>query len=319
MSKQTDIDIELVVATREDIAEGVVGLHLEYPDGTPLPNWTPGSHIDVVLNEELVRQYSLVELDEDASRWHIGVLREVEGRGGSREIHDAIAPGMKIRARGPRNHFQLQPADGYIFIAGGIGITPITSMIAEAERRATPWKLTYGGRTRASMAFSEDLVERYGERVSLVPQDELGLIDLDAILGEPREGILIYCCGPGPLLDAVQRATAHWPEDALHIERFVPLHQDGARPDDSFEVELSESGIVVDVPADKSILRVLDEAGIDVLSSCGEGTCGTCETMIVAGEADHRDSVLTPKEQADNRSMMICVSRAACPRLVLEL
>ena len=185
MSKQTDIDIELVVATREDIAESVVGLHLEYPDGTPLPNWTPGSHIDVVLNEELVRQYSLVELDEDASRWHIGVLREVEGRGGSREIHDTIAPGMKIRARGPRNHFQLQPADGYIFIAGGIGITPITSMIAEAERRATPWKLTYGGRTRASMAFSEDLVERYGERVSLVPQDELGLIDLDAILGSP--------------------------------------------------------------------------------------------------------------------------------------
>jgi ferredoxin-NADP reductase len=213
----------------------------------------------------------------------------------------------------------LLPADRYIFIAGGIGITPITGMIAEAERRGIPWQLTYGGRTRSSMAFAQDLVDRYGDRVTLVPQEEFGLIDLPALLKEPSKGTQIYCCGPEPLLNAVQSASAHWPENSLHFERFVPAEQDASQPNESFEVELSESDMVLSVPADKSILQVLDDAGIDVLSSCASGTCGTCETVIVSGEVDHRDSVLTPKEREANCSMMICVSRAACPRLVLEL
>jgi ferredoxin-NADP reductase len=284
-----------------------------------LPAWTPGSHIDVVLDEDLVRQYSLIGLDEDSTSWRIGVLREAKGRGGSRQIHDTIVTGGKVRTRGPRNHFHLLPAERYIFIAGGIGITPITGMIAEAERLGIPWQLTYGGRTRASMAFAQDLADRYGDRVSLVPQEEFGLIDLKTLLKEASEGTRIYCCGPEPLLNAVQSASEHWPEEALHFERFVPAEQDESKPSESFEVELSESGMVVSVPADKSILQVLDEAGVDVLSSCASGTCGTCETVIVSGEVDHRDSVLTPKEREANCSMMICVSRAACPRLVLEL
>jgi ferredoxin len=192
-------------------------------------------------------------------------------------------------------------------------------MIAEAERRGIPWQLTYGGRTRSSMAFAQDLVDRYGDRVTLVPQEEFGLIDLPALLKEPSKGTQIYCCGPEPLLNAVQSASAHWPENSLHFERFVPTEQDASQPNESFEVELSESDMVLSVPADKSILQVLDDAGIDVLSSCASGTCGTCETVVVSGEVDHRDSVLTPKEREANCSMMICVSRAACPRLVLEL
>jgi ferredoxin-NADP reductase len=247
------------------------------------------------------------------------VLREEKGRGGSRRIHDTIETGGTVKTRGPRNHFHLLPAERYVFIAGGIGITPITGMIAEAERLGVPWQLTYGGRTRASMAFAQELVERYGDQVSLVPQEEFGLIDLKTLLKEPSEGTRIYCCGPEPLLNAVQSASEHWPEDTLHFERFVPADQDESKPNESFEVELSESGMVVSVPADKSILQVLDEAGVDVLSSCASGTCGTCETVVVSGEVEHRDSVLTPKEREANCSMMICVSRAACPRLVLEL
>jgi ferredoxin-NADP reductase len=318
MTGQTSGELELEVASREDLAESIIGLRLRAADRAPLPEWTPGAHIDLVLDEDLVRQYSLIGMDEDRSSWHIAVLREAEGRGGSRLIHDAVIPGTTARTRGPRNHFELQPAERYIFIAGGIGITPITGMLAEAERRGIPWTLDYGGRTRTSMAFADSLAERYGDRVNLVPQDERGFIDLQTLLEKPSEGTLIYCCGPQPLLDAVQRASAHWPEDALHFEHFVPVQQDHPT-NQPFEVELSESGVVLEVPADKSILQVVDEAGIDVLSSCAEGTCGTCETVVLSGEVDHRDSVLTPSEQAANRCMMICVSRAACPRLVLEL
>lgn len=318
MSDQT-VELDLEVVSREAMAEGIIGLHLRRPGGGVLPDWTPGSHIDLVLEDNLVRQYSLIGFDDDPTSWRIGVLREAKGRGGSQQIHDSVVAGTRVRARGPRNHFRLLPAERYIFIAGGIGITPITGMIAEAERLGTPWQLTYGGRSRASMAFTRDLVERYGDRVQLVPQEEFGLIDLKSLLGEPAHGTLIYCCGPEPLLAAVQAAAGHWSEDALHFERFVPVEQDSTKPNESFEVELADSGTIVEVPAEKSILQALDEAGVDVLSSCAEGTCGTCETMIVSGEVDHRDSVLTPKERAANRSLMICVSRAACPRLVLDL
>jgi ferredoxin-NADP reductase len=319
MDKKTNTELELRVASREEPAENVVGLGLRRPDGAPLPAWTPGSHIDLVLDDDLVRQYSLVGPVADASEWRIGVLLEAEGRGGSRHVFEKLHPGSTVRVRGPRNHFELAPADRYLFIAGGIGITPITGMIAEAEQRGTPWTLTYGGRTAASMAFAAELQDRYGERVTLVPQDEQGHIDLASLLGEPADGTLIYCCGPAPLLEAVEGAAAEWPEGSLRFERFTPAEQADLDTDQPFEVELALSDLVVTVPPGKSVLEAIDEAGVDVLSSCGEGTCGTCETAILAGRADHRDSVLTPQEKAENGSMMICVSRSAGPRLVLEL
>ncbi|WP_216895354.1 PDR/VanB family oxidoreductase [Nocardia alni] len=319
MSEQTDVELELQVAGREELAENVIGLRLRRPDNAPLPDWTPGAHVDLVLDDDLVRQYSLVGPVSDASEWRIGVLLEAEGRGGSRRVFEQLHPGATVRVRGPRNHFELALANRYVFIAGGIGITPLTGMLAEADRTGTPWTLTYGGRTAVSMAFARELRARYGERVTLVPQDEQGLIDLASLVGEPAEGTLIYCCGPTPLLEAVETAAAQWPQGALRFERFTPVEGIRSDPDEAFEVELALSDLVLTVPPGKSILETVAEAGIDVLSSCAEGMCGTCETALLAGVADHRDSVLTQEEKDENSSMMICVSRAKASRLVLEL
>lgn len=319
MTEQANAELELRVAGREELAENVIGLRLRRPDNAPLPEWTPGAHIDLVLDDDLVRQYSLVGPVSDASEWRIGVLLEADGRGGSRRVFEQLHPGTSVRVRGPRNHFELAAGERYVFIAGGIGITPLTGMLAEADRAGTPWTLTYGGRSAGSMAFASELRDRYGDRVTLVPQDEQGLIDLASLIGAPAEGTLIYCCGPAPLLDAVEAAAVDWPWDAVRFERFTPAEPADRDTDEAFEVELAESDLVLTVLPGKSILETVSDAGIDVLSSCAEGTCGTCETPLLAGEADHRDSVLTPQEKEENGSMMICVSRSKCARLVLEL
>jgi ferredoxin-NADP reductase len=259
-----------------------------------------------------VRQYSLCGDPADRKCWQVAVLREPDGRGGSACVHDKLTPGDHLDTTHPRNHFPLVDADSYLFIAGGIGITPILPMLAEAR---APWRLTYGGRTRESMAFGDELA-RYGERVSVWPQDEYGLLNLDTLLGAPRPAAAVYCCGPEPLLRAVEQRCA---PDVLHVERFSPVADD--RPADApFQVELASSGRVIDVPAGISILTAVRDAGLEVLSSCEEGTCGTCETGVLDGIPDHRDSVLTAAERATATDiMMICVSRAKTPRLVLDL
>ncbi|SFJ69783.1 MULTISPECIES: PDR/VanB family oxidoreductase [Amycolatopsis] len=315
----TEVEIDAVLAAKEVLADGVVRLTLRHPGGGPMPEWQPGAHLDLVLGPGLVRQYSLCGDPADRSVLRVAVLREPEGRGGSRHVHDALSEGDCVLVRGPRNHFPLVEAPRYLFIAGGIGITPIVPMLAEVQARGVPWRLVYGGRTRASMAFREELVERYGDRVSVCPQDETGLLDLNALLGEPRDDTAVYCCGPEPLLKAVEERCAAWPSGALHVERFAPKADPDAGPHAEFEVELAQSGVTVTVPADTSILHAVEAAGIAVASSCQEGTCGTCETVVLEGVPDHRDSILTEEEQAENETMMICVSRSRTPRLVLDL
>lgn len=305
------------VLRRMELADGVVALDLAAEDGRPLPPWRPGAHIDLLLPDGVVRQYSLCGDPDDRTRYRVGVLREPAGRGGSQWIHENLDAGELVEVRGPRNHFRLEDAERYVFIAGGIGITPILAMILELERTGKPWKLVYGGRSSATMAFTEQL-ESYGPRVRLWPQDRLGLIDLGHALAEPAPGTAIYSCGPEPLLRAVEeQCEASWPAGSLHLERFAPKQVDTSG-DAPFEIELAD-GRVLEVPADRSAIEVLEDAGFDILSSCREGTCGTCEVEIVDGQADHRDTVLTLDEQAENACMMVCVSRAACPRLVLDL
>jgi ferredoxin len=191
-------------------------------------------------------------------------------------------------------------------------------MIAEAEAAGAEWSLLYGGRRRSSMAFLDEL-SRYGERVVVAPQDEVGLLDLDSVLGEPRADTLVYCCGPEPLLAAVEQRCAAWPPGALHVERFAakPLLQTGEET--SFDVTLARSGLTLPVPPDKSIFDVVQDAGISVLGSCYQGICGTCEQVVLEGDVDHRDSVLSENERASNETMMICVSRCRSQRLVLDL
>ncbi|MFE7789881.1 PDR/VanB family oxidoreductase [Streptomyces sp. NPDC057460] len=314
-----ETELELVVARRTDEADGVVSLDLRRADGASLPAWAPGAHIDLLLAPDLVRQYSLCSSPEEAEVWRVAVLRDKDGRGGSLNVHDTLAEGDPVRVRGPRNHFPLERAERYLFIAGGIGVTPIIPMLAEAERSGSAWEMAYGGRTLASMAFRDELVERYEERVRVRPEDEYGLLDLDAILETPQPGTLIYCCGPEPLLKAVEERCADWPDGALHLERFTPKELQAPLRDGAFDVELAQSGITVTVPPDKSVLQAVEEAGVQVLSSCQEGICGTCETGVLDGTVDHRDSLLTPAEQSSHDTMMICISRALCPRLVLDL
>jgi ferredoxin-NADP reductase len=314
----TEVDLRLRIARREEGAEGVVVLDLRDPAGADLPEWAPGAHIDLRLPGGLTRQYSLCGDPGDRSAWRIAVLREPESRGGSLHVHEELHEGADVDVRGPRNHFELVPAPRYLFVAGGIGITPILPMTAAAEAAGAAWELHYGGRSRRSMAFLESL-ERLTGSVTFHPQDEVGLIDLDRLLGTPREDTLVYCCGPEPLLAAVEQRCRDWPTGALHLERFAPKDVGEPVLTGSFEVELAGAGLTLTVPPDTSILSAVEEAGISVLSSCQEGTCGTCETTVLAGEVDHRDSLLTPDEQAANDTMFICVSRAACPKLVLDL
>ncbi|MEU7811342.1 PDR/VanB family oxidoreductase [Pseudonocardia sp. NPDC049154] len=317
-STHDEVDVDLVVAGRVDAADGVIVLDLRAADGTDLPAWEPGAHVDLQLTPDLSRQYSLCGDPDRHDVWRIGVLLEPESRGGSRFVHDKLHVGAEVRARGPRNHFALEPSPRYVFVAGGIGVTPIVPMIGQAERAGAEWTLLYGGRTLSSMAFREELALLGGGRVTVTPQDTHGLLDLPALLAEPRADTLLYVCGPEPLLDAVTALTDPWPVGALHLERFTPKTL-GPVEAESFEVELVQSGLTLTVPPDRSILDVVTEAGVDAPSSCGEGTCGTCETVVVEGTPEHRDSLLTPEEQAANDTMMICVSRAACPRLVLDI
>lgn len=308
----------VIVSDRRVAADGVVSLTLSAPGGGGLPRWEPGAHIDLVLDNGLVRQYSLCGDPADVGSYRIGVLREAAGRGGSAYVHDELVVGSSVSIRGPRNHFRLLPSENYVFIAGGIGVTPILPMIAEAERAGARWTLVYGGRALSSMGFLDELAT-HGDRVATWPQDTMGIIDLDSLLGTPREDTLVYVCGPSPLLDAVEQRCAAWPTGSLHLERFAAKALAAPARDEPFEVELARSSRTLEVPTNKSIVDVLEDVGINILTSCNEGKCGTCETVVLEGVPDHRDSLLSVDEQAAGDRMMLCVSRSRTAKLVLDL
>lgn len=313
MNDAPDPVLDLVVAGRREEAAGVVSLTLRRPGGGALPDWRPGAHVDLLLAEGLERQFSLCGRP-GAQEWRIAVLREPEGRGGSDFVHTRLAPGSRVRARGPRNHFPLEPAARHRFVAGGIGITPILPMLDAARALSSDWSLLYGGRSRTSMAFVAELTERHpAARLTFAT----GPLDLDGYLADLRPGELVYACGPASLLTAVE---ARVPASALRVERFTATPADTAG-DTSFQVELARSGLLLTVPPGRSVLEAVRQAGVEVLYSCTEGTCGTCETDVLAGDPEHRDTVLTEAERAAGETMMICVSRCRTPggRLTLDL
>nr|WP_203643979.1 PDR/VanB family oxidoreductase [Streptomyces sp. SID14478] len=309
-----DRALKLLLTRHEAIADGVVQLRLE---GRDLPAWQPGAHLDLVLPSGLVRQYSLCGDPEDRSSYTVAtrlIPEEEGGRGGSREVHAQLREGVEVEVRGPRNRFPLSAdAPAHLFVAGGIGITPILPMLREAEARGADWKLLYGGRSRASMPFLEEVDELGPQRVSIVAQDEDGLPDLAGALAATAPGTAVYCCGPQGLMAAVEAAL---PEGrTLHLERFTPRNAtEGNGP---FAVELRRSGKVLDVAADASVLATVRAELPNVPYSCEQGFCGTCQQRVLEGEIDHRDELLTDAER--NASMLICVSRARGERLVLDL
>lgn len=311
-------EIDTVIAEINEEANGIRSLRLASADGEKMPEWTPGAHIDLVLNADLERQYSLCGDPSDLRTWQVAVLREPTSRGGSEWVHDKLSVGDRLLVRGPRNNFELVDADEYIFIAGGIGITPILPMVAKCEEMNRPWRLVYGGRSESSMAFRE-ILGTHDSKVTFWPQDLNGIIDLDTLLGVPLENVAVYCCGPGVLLDAVEERCEGWPAGSLHLERFRPKAGALEGINTAFEVELDFSDMVLTVGPDESIVDVLEAAGVHVPTSCREGTCGTCETVVLDGTPDHRDSFLTDQEKESNEVMMVCCSRAKCNRLVLDL
>src|ERR1700756_4714220 len=284
---------DLIVRRRSTPAEGVVVLDLAHPENEALPRWEPGAHIDLILEDGLTRQYSRGDDPRDSGIWRVGVLLHPNSRGGSRYVHQNLNEGATVRVRGPRNHFPLVDAQRYRFIAGGIGVTPIFAMVEAAQRAGNDWTLLYGGRTRASMAFAQDLAERYPERVTVWPQDERGLLDLESLFKDPEDNTLVYCCGPEALLSAVEQHSAHWPAGILHIERFAakaPTAEEAAEALEKFEVVCQRSGVTLEIASDQSILEVLEEANVPAMGSCYEGVCGSCEARVLEGTPVHRDS-----------------------------
>ena len=243
------------------------------------------------------------------------MLNEPASRGGSRFVHTQLRPGQEITVSEPRNHFVLEDVDSYVFVAGGIGITPLLAMARAAARRGARWRMVYGGRSRASMAFTGEL-DALGGDVTLVPQDEHGHIDLDSALTGLPEGTLVYSCGPEPLLAAVEQRC---PADRLRLERFAAPTVERTGDDEAFEVECRTSGTTLTVGAGTSVLEAAESAGLTVNNSCRDGICGSCETRVLEGTPDHRDFLLSEAERAANTTMMICVSRCASGRLVLDL
>lgn len=312
----------LVVTDRQDEADGVVSLTLRGADGERLPAWEPGAHLEMVLPSGLIRHYSLCGDVGQRDRYRVAVLREEHSRGGSSEVHDSVVVGTRLQVREPRNHFALEPARSYLFIAGGIGVTPILPMIAHAEATGVPWKLAYGGRRATSMAFLPEIAGRAGGTVDVLAEDEVGRPDLVSLIEELPPGGQIYCCGPEGLLSAVEAECGRQGlSPVLHVERFS-VGAAVAADDDAqvgFEVHLARSGVTVTVSPEQTLLEAVRAVVPAVASSCEEGICGTCETAVLEGVPDHRDQIMSSKERASGKSMMICVGRSLGERLVLDL
>ncbi|QSI32184.1 cytochrome P450 [Variovorax sp. RKNM96] len=312
----------VVVERVTAVADGIVKLRLVSPDGKPLPRWTAGSHIDVECGTpDLSRQYSLCGDPDEAGVFEIAVLHEPAGRGGSAWVHANAKAGDRLRIRGPRNHFRLDESlKKAIFIAGGIGITPVSAMARRAKALGMDYELHYSGRSRASMALLDELAALHGERLRIYAADEGRRNDMEALLGQPEPGVQVYACGPLRMLEALEHCCAAWPEGALRVEHFEStLATLDPSKEHAFDVELKDSGIVVTVPPDQTLLSALRAANVDVQSDCEEGLCGSCEVRVLGGKVDHRDVVLTRSERDANTKMMACCSRACEGRLVLEL
>jgi vanillate O-demethylase ferredoxin subunit len=304
----------------------ICSFELVDPQGRQLPPFTAGAHIDVETAPGVVRQYSLCNAPQRRDVYQIGVLREPASRGGSTAMIDQVAVGQDIRVSEPRNHFELDPSARHsVLIAGGIGVTPILCMAERLSNVGEPFEMHYAARTRDSAAFLERIAAApFADKARLHFDDgpRAQRLDIDAVLADPSPGAHLYVCGPGGLIEAVLKTAKAkgWPDSRVHREFFAPLASAADQADpEGFEVKLASSGQVFAVPADKTIVQVLADQGIEVPVSCEQGVCGTCLTRVLEGEPDHRDSFLTQDEQALNDQMTLCCSRAKSPRLVLDL
>ena len=309
-------DLEVAVVDRTEIGDVVV-LDLAATGAASLPLWAAGAHVDVHLPDGVVRQYSLC--GTPGPRWRIAVLREPDGRGGSAWLHGNATVGARLPVSRPRNHFRYGGHAGrpVLLIAGGIGITPLLPMASVAAAEGADYTLHVAGH-RDRLPFLDELAAAHGARCVVHAAGETARMDLAALLAAAPPGSAVYCCGPQRLLEEAERLATERGLD-FQAERFVAQPPVPVEENTDFEVEFANTGITATVPPERSILEVAEENGVFVLSSCQEGTCGTCETPVLDGVIDHRDAILTPAERERSEVMYVCVSRAACPRIVLEL
>jgi len=304
-------------------AESVLSVELVPMEQSQLPAFSAGAHIDVDLGEGISRSYSLINSQSETSRYAIAVNRNPQSRGGSRLVHESLRVGDKVSIRPPRNNFPLnEDASHSILIAGGIGITPLLSMIRRLESLGQSWELHYAARTRGAAAFVDTLRALAGdrpERVHLYLSREPGgkRLDVGAFARRASRDADLYCCGPAAMLASFESETTSLPNSRVHIERFSSTESPSL--EGGFEVILQRSNRRIQVPPGKTVLDALLDANINVAFSCGEGVCGTCETAVIAGEPDHRDEFLSNEEKRSNKTMMICCSGSHSAELVLDL
>ncbi len=308
---------EVIVRALRYEAPGVLSLELVPTNGKPLPPFEPGAHIDLHLPGNIMRQYSLCGDPNDTSRYRVGI-RSVSGGLSSQFVHRKLRPGEVIKVSAPRNNFPLIDADRYLFVAGGIGVTPLIPMMQAASARNKPWTLLYCNKRDTDAPFLDE-IRALGGTLSLHSSEAGTRLDVQQRLGQVEENTVVYCCGPERLMTAVEEATAAWPSDTVRFEWFTPRSRPADEVSGSFEVVCEQSGLTVTVPPEKSVLEALNDAGIPVPCSCQQGICGTCEVRVIDGEVDHRDSILSSSERAANQTMMTCVSRAKGARLVLDI
>jgi vanillate O-demethylase ferredoxin subunit len=303
------------------LAETIRSFELRSPDGTALPAFAPGAHIDIAMPGDISRSYSLTNSSKLSDRYLIAINRDINSRGGSAFMCETLRVGEMVKVSAPRNSFPLaEQSPRSLFIAGGIGITPILSMIARLEELGRSWQLHYAVRDRAHAAFLDRLAgydPAGSDRVHVHIDAEAGwLLDVAAVVSAQRPDTELYCCGPTPMIDAFKAANKSRDPDRMHVEHFAGSAE---KPTGEFKVILARRKQEFTIPAGRTIIEVLMEAGIRVAYSCREGVCGTCETRVLEGIPDHKDKVLSPREQASNTVIMICCSGAKSDRLVLDL
>ena len=313
------------VARKSEEATDICSLELVSKEGSPLPGFSAGSHVDVHLPGGVVRQYSLCNDPAETHRYLIAVLRDPASRGGSVAVHDAVKEGDELLISAPKNHFALaHEAKRSLLLAGGIGVTPILCMAERLAVMGADFEMHYAARSRERMAFVDRIQGApFAGRVRLHFDDGAAAqqLDLNAVLAQPEAGTHLYVCGPKGFMDAVL-ATARaqgWGEEQLHWEFFAGADAAPRADDGSFEVQLASSGRVITIAPDKTVTQALSEAGVEIMVSCEQGVCGTCLTRVLQGEVDHRDAYLTAEEQAANDQFTPCCSRSKSPRLVLDL
>lgn len=302
-------------------AKGVVSCELQLEVDTYMP-FEPGAHIDIQLPNGLMRSYSLCNSSNDCRIYMVAIGRDVASRGASVWVHDKLRVGDLLKISSPRNNFPLhEDAVNSVFIAGGIGITPIWCMVQRLQELGRNWSLHYASRNRAHAAFLSQLQEAAVKGVGTLHlhfDDEFGgPPDVAAAIAAASKDAHFYCCGPQPMMASFEKATTAIPSERVHLEYFQTTQK--ASTDGGFELELVRSGLVLKVAAGQSMLEVLLDAGIDVPFSCMDGICGSCETKVLEGVPDHRDMVLSDSEKAIGSKVMVCCSGAKSSRLVLEL